>query len=90
MNYSMGKRTFNPLAAGSIPARPTKKNKGFGALYLDALFSFLAKSRLFFIFCVQIAYKLRFAPGFMSQDLNLRQQDITHHYDLTFYGVEDI
>ena len=22
--------------------------------------------------------------------LNLRQQDITHHYDLTFYGVEDI
>jgi hypothetical protein len=33
---------------------------------------------------------LRFAPGFMSQDLNLRQQDITHHYDLTFYGVEDI
>ena len=38
-NDSTGNRTFNPLAAGSIPARPTSIIKGFSDIYTGKPFS---------------------------------------------------
>jgi len=31
-NYYMRNSTFNPLAAGSIPARPTRISNGYGLM----------------------------------------------------------
>jgi len=55
-NHYMSNRTFNLLAAGSIPARPTKNAKGFEALCLEALFTFLANSRQICTFRAQKAH----------------------------------
>jgi hypothetical protein len=55
-NYSMHNRTFNPLAAGSIPARPISKIKGFQSLPKKAFFHFSPNLAKLNRLCLPFAY----------------------------------
>ncbi len=55
-NYSMHNRTFNPLVAGPIPARPTRKYRGFRSLFGRPFFHTSSNHSKISRFCSQIAY----------------------------------
>jgi len=62
INYT-DNRTFNPLAVGSNPTRPTKEIKGFKTLCPEALFSFLVQLSQIKPFCGTIAVHLMDKTG---------------------------
>lgn len=57
-NYSTGNRTFNPLAEGSNPSRPTNNNRGFRYLSRRPLFCASLNPARFGLLCGQIAVSL--------------------------------
>ena len=87
MNHSLRKRTFNPLAAGSIPARPTRENKGFRYLRPEALFSFLAKLRHFEQICAQKAYIVLLLPILICLMTGIPAHAQPIGWDFYFFGV---
>jgi hypothetical protein len=73
-------RTFNPLAAGSIPARPTRKQKGFrqlaGSLFL---WPHTAKSTKVYVLGLVAALLVVFSAGSARAE--------TTGWDFYFFGV---